>query len=145
MPNMQITKRDLLKVVNGILDGTGCREICRQCVVKHPEDEPGAWNNDGVDIIVDGKKYGKTRGGCCTTCAFLTEKGCKPNRRRGRSLGCTLHLCERIELRLKQFGILGWVARIAWNSYGDIRNPGKIPLNYTLDIKFPRDRRSTQW
>lgn len=126
----KVRKEEFTNLLSVILEATGCRELCRQCVEKHT----GYYYKIGWksrSLILNKKTYGKSRGGCCgvqkktkcnpaykTACKFLGEDGCslKP-----RSLNCTAFICETLRKRLSEFGLCRWFELLRRRTFRDVK------------------------
>lgn len=144
MPKFGVKRKELTKVVNAILESTGCRELCRQCV------EKGAYRGPvGGPLVLDGKTYGYARGGCCGPqehlgddawvkeynhlCKYAKKGGCGL---KNRPLACLLFTCDMLERRLSEFGLTLWMELLKGgipDSMGDIRRVTK-KRTYTLNV-----------
>jgi len=128
MKTVKITKRNLLKILNGILEGTGCREICKIC----------STHKVGHRIYYERKFYGEGIGGCCSGCDYFEKgKGCKPTKQ--RSLICTVHICRILGKRLEEFNLAYWFRKMREAPipyYGDIQSPYTKKLADIIVLRF---------
>lgn len=133
-----VKKKDLVSVVNAVLEATGCRELCRQCVVKHKGYYGDGRSRGTKKLILNSKSYGNSLGGCCgpqyaarqpswgdyKRCSHLRKNGCGL---KSRPFGCVVATCDPIGKRLAEFGLVGWVKSLRKRVYYQPANPCAAP------------------